>query len=69
MNTESFTQLYQETRQRLLIYARRLGIGDAAEDIVEETFLRAWKAILHGAVVEGTGYTWLQLILKRIVIY
>ena len=50
-------------------YARRaLGDDGLAEDAVQETFARAWKAGDHYDPERGTTRTWLFAILKNVII-
>ncbi|HXZ62899.1 MAG TPA: sigma-70 family RNA polymerase sigma factor [Acidimicrobiales bacterium] len=50
-------------------YARRsLGDAGAAEDVVQETFVRAWKARDRFDTNLGTLRTWLFTIARRVVI-
>jgi RNA polymerase sigma-70 factor, ECF subfamily len=50
-------------------YARRsLGDSGAAEDVVQETFIRAWKARDRFDTNLGTLRTWLFTIARRVVI-
>jgi len=53
----------------LYIYARRsLGDTGAAEDVVQETFVRAWRARDRFDTNLGTLRTWLFTIARRVVI-
>ena len=50
-------------------YARRsLGDSGAAEDVVQETFIRAWRARDRFDTTLGTLRTWLFTIARRVVI-
>jgi RNA polymerase sigma-70 factor (ECF subfamily) len=50
-------------------YARRsLGDSAAAEDVVQETFIRAWRARDRFDTTLGTLRTWLFTIARRVVI-
>ena len=50
-------------------YARRsLGDSGAAEDVVQETFIRAWRARERFDTTLGTLRTWLFTIARRVVI-
>ena len=50
-------------------YARRsLGDAGAAEDVVQETFIRAWRARDRFDTTLGTLRTWLFTIARRVVI-
>lgn len=66
----SFSELYECNRLPVFryIYGLTGGPQDDVEDLVAETFLRAWKARLRfdGTVASATG--WLIRIAKRLVI-
>jgi RNA polymerase sigma-70 factor (ECF subfamily) len=60
--------LYTEHAAALRAYAQRLLGGDRfhAEDVVQETFLRAWR---HGGRLRGeTARGWLFTVARRVVI-
>lgn len=60
--------LYEEHGRSVLAYATRLtGDRAAAEDVAQETFLRAWKN--HEKLVEGRGSVrgWLLTVARNIV--
>jgi RNA polymerase sigma-70 factor, ECF subfamily len=48
--------------------ARRLGSRSLAEDLVQETFLRAWRAADHFDATRGTTRAWLFAILRNAII-
>jgi len=48
--------------------ARRLGSRTLAEDLVQETFLRAWRAADRFDTTQGTARAWLFAILRNVVI-
>jgi RNA polymerase sigma-70 factor (ECF subfamily) len=48
--------------------ARRLGSRSVAEDLVQETFLRAWRAADRFDATRGTTRMWLFGILRNVVI-
>jgi RNA polymerase sigma-70 factor (ECF subfamily) len=60
--------LYVEHGPALLAYAQRLLGGDRfkAEDVVQETFLRAWRNA--GRLTGATARPWLFTVARRIVI-
>ncbi len=60
--------LYAEHATALLAYAQRLLGGDRhqAEDVVQETFLRAWRNA--GRLNGATARPWLFTVARRIVI-
>jgi RNA polymerase sigma-70 factor, ECF subfamily len=61
-------ELYAEHAAALHAYAQRLLAGDRfqAEDVVQETFLRAWR---HAdRLRSGTARAWLFTVARRIVI-
>jgi RNA polymerase sigma-70 factor (ECF subfamily) len=68
-DSELLRALHDEHARSLLSYVARLTRDRArAEDVVQETFLRAWR---NGAVLEsadGSGRGWLFTVAKRIVI-
>lgn len=58
-------------RQRLLGYVGKTMLGDqaAAEDIVQETFIRAWRYLGQHADVDPTTLRpWLYTVARRLVI-
>jgi len=48
--------------------ARRLGSRSLAEDLVQETFLRAWRAADRFDATRGTTRAWLFAILRNAII-
>lgn len=57
--------LFASESPRLLLLARRmLGAADAAEDVVQEAFLAAWRS-LHAFRGESSHATWLYAITVR----
>lgn len=61
-DAEAFTELYQRYRQRLFRYCvGRLGDAHEAEDVTQESFARAWKA-LHRFGDDRRFYPWLRVI-------
>ena len=67
-NVRAFELLYREFYQRLLMFTRRMiGSTEIAEEVVQESFVKAWQA-LPGFRQESGFYTWLRKIASRIVI-
>ena len=69
-DSELLCALYEEHAHALWSYVVRLTNGDRgrAEDVVQETFLRAWR---NPAVLErtdGSGRSWLVTVARRIII-
>ncbi len=64
-NTAAFNALVEPYRQQLLVHCYRMsGSLDDAEDIVQETFLRAWKK-LDSFQGQGSFRNWLYTIATR----
>lgn len=60
---------YEEHRGALLAYARRLsGDRGAAEDVVQEAFLRAWRGADSLAANGGAIRGWLFTVVRNLVI-
>ena len=65
-NSEAFTALAEPHRKPLLVHCYRLsGSLDDAEDLVQETFLRAWNKI-HSYEERGPFRNWLYVIATRL---
>ncbi len=65
-NSEAFTALVEPYRKPLLVHCYRLsGSLDDAEDIVQETFVRAWHKI-NAFLGEGSFRNWLYTIATRL---
>src|SRR6201984_2755009 len=64
------TELYRRYRGPLLLFVLRLTAGDRqqAEDIVQETMVRAWRAPRRLALSEPSLMPWLATVARRIVI-
>ncbi|HEY1324185.1 MAG TPA: sigma-70 family RNA polymerase sigma factor [Streptosporangiaceae bacterium] len=64
------TQLYQQYRGPLLTYVLRLTAGDrqVAEDVVQETMVRAWRQAGQLDLSEPSLMPWLATVARRIVI-
>ncbi len=68
LDRERFEELVQRAAPTLLAHARRLTRDAAlADDLVQETFLRAWRA-RDGFRGEAAPSTWLHQILHRIAL-
>lgn len=63
-------QLYRKNFPPLLAYVRKLTLGDAAkaEDIVQETMVRAWQHMDELGLTQETAKPWLFTVARRIVI-
>ena len=68
-----------DTRMRLLVaehgtqltrFVRRLTLGQqqTAEDLVQETMVRAWRSLDSVPVEDGSGRRWLYTVARRLVI-
>lgn len=65
-NADAFTALVEPYRKPLLVHCYRLsGSLDDAEDIVQETFIRAWNKV-HAFLGEGSFRNWLYTIATRL---
>ncbi|HAV78813.1 MAG TPA: RNA polymerase subunit sigma-24 [Anaerolineae bacterium] len=65
-NTEAFTSLVEPHRKPLLVHCYRMsGSLDDAEDIVQETFIRAWEK-LKSFDGSGSFRNWLYVIATRL---
>lgn len=64
----SFEQLYKQNYKRIYLFARRMtnSIGDA-EDIVQDTFVKAWQN-LASFRTQSLFHTWLRTIATRVSI-
>lgn len=69
-NEQRFIQLVAAHRAALLAYAARLVGGDAAraEDVVQETFVRAWHRIDRLTADQGSVNGWLRRVAHNIAI-
>ncbi|WP_315987379.1 sigma-70 family RNA polymerase sigma factor [Actinomadura sp. HBU206391] len=63
-------ELYREYQRPLLSFALRLVGGDRqwAEDVVQETMIRAWHSVERLDGAEGSLMPWLATVARRIVI-
>jgi RNA polymerase sigma-70 factor (ECF subfamily) len=63
-------ELYREHQSSLLNFVQRLTLGDRprAEDIVQETMMRAWRHIEELAPRRETARSWLYTVARRIAI-
>jgi len=64
------TELYRQYRGPLLLFVVRLTAGDRqqAEDIVQETMVRAWREARRLDLSEPSLMPWLATVARRIVI-
>ena len=64
------TELYRQYRVPLMTYVLRLTAGDRqqAEDVVQETMLRAWRQAGRLDLTEPSLMPWLATVARRIVI-
>ena len=64
------TELYRQYRAPLLSYVLRLTAGDRqhAEDVVQETMVRAWRQAGKLDLTEQSLMPWLATVARRIVI-
>jgi RNA polymerase sigma factor (sigma-70 family) len=64
------TELYRQYRGPLLLFVLRLTAGDRqqAEDIVQETMVRAWRQARRLDPAEPSLMPWLATVARRIVI-
>ena len=64
------TELYRQYRVPLMAYVLRLTAGDRqqAEDVVQETMLRAWRQSGRLDLTEPSLMPWLATVARRIVI-
>src|SRR6201997_2735360 len=64
------TELYRQYRVPLMTYVLRLTAGDRqqAEDVVQETMLRAWRQAGKLDLTEPSLMPWLTTVARRIVI-
>jgi RNA polymerase sigma factor (sigma-70 family) len=64
------TELYRRYRGPLLLFVLRLTAGDRqqAEDIVQETMIRAWREARRLDLSEPSLMPWLATVARRIVI-
>jgi RNA polymerase sigma factor (sigma-70 family) len=64
------TELYRRYRGPLLLFVLRLTAGDRqqAEDVVQETMVRAWRQVGRLDLTEPSLMPWLATVARRIVI-
>ena len=64
------TELYRQYRGPLLLFVLRLTAGDPqqAEDVVQETMVRAWREARRLDLSERSLMPWLATVARRIVI-
>jgi RNA polymerase sigma-70 factor, ECF subfamily len=68
--TELWEQLYHQNYAPLYAYSLKLTLGDVAwaEDLVQETMMRAWQNIDHLELERAAARPWLFTVVKRIMI-
>jgi RNA polymerase sigma-70 factor (ECF subfamily) len=64
------TDMYRQYRMPLMAYVLRLTAGDRqhAEDVVQETMVRAWRQVGKLDLTEPSLMPWLATVARRIVI-
>ena len=64
------TEIYRQYRVPLMAYVLRLTAGDRqhAEDVVQETMVRAWRQAARLDLTEPSLMPWLATVARRIVI-
>jgi RNA polymerase sigma factor (sigma-70 family) len=64
------TEMYRQYRMPLMSYVLRLTAGDRqhAEDVVQETMVRAWRQAAKLDLTEPSLMPWLATVARRIVI-
>jgi RNA polymerase sigma factor (sigma-70 family) len=64
------TEMYRQYRLPLMAYVLRLTAGDRqhAEDVVQETMVRAWRQAAKLDLTEPSLMPWLATVARRIVI-
>ena len=64
------TEMYHQYRTPLMAYVLRLTAGDRqhAEDVVQETMVRAWRQAAKLDLTEPSLMPWLATVARRIVI-
>jgi len=64
------TEMYRQYRVPLMAYVLRLTAGDRqhAEDVVQETMVRAWRQAARLDLTEPSLMPWLATVARRIVI-
>jgi RNA polymerase sigma factor (sigma-70 family) len=61
---KAFTTLVERYNRPLLAFARSLGAGPRAEDVVQQALMQAWSSLLGGAEVEHVR-GWLHQIVRN----
>jgi RNA polymerase sigma factor (sigma-70 family) len=61
---KAFTTLVERYHRPLLAFARSLGAGPRAEDVVQQALMQAWSSLLGGAEVEHVR-GWLHQIVRN----
>ena len=64
------TEMYRQYRMPLMAYVLRLTAGDRqhAEDVVQETMVRAWRQVGKLDLTDSSLMPWLATVARRIVI-
>jgi RNA polymerase sigma-70 factor, ECF subfamily len=64
------TEMYRQYRVPLMAYVLRLTAGDRqhAEDVVQETMVRAWRQAARLDLTQPSLMPWLATVARRIVI-
>jgi RNA polymerase sigma-70 factor (ECF subfamily) len=67
---ERFNRIVREHRSALLAYLNRLTGGDGgwAEDVLQETFLRAWHHLEKLVPERGSVHSWLRRVAHNLVV-
>jgi RNA polymerase sigma-70 factor, ECF subfamily len=67
---EQLGELYEEHSAALLTFVSRLTMGDSqwAEDVVQETLIRAWRTMVSAQTGQPPVRAWLFTVARRIVI-
>lgn len=65
---KSFESLYKNSYKRIYLFSKRMiRIESEAEDVVQETFIRAWQN-LSSFREQSQFYTWIRTIAVRIIV-
>lgn len=67
-NVRAFELLYQAHFKKLFLFCKRMsGSISVAEELVQESFVKAWQALADFRM-DSSFYTWLRTIASRLVI-